>query len=310
MTIKDRPATRATAQASPGRRRHRWSPYLLIAPTVLLIAGFLLYPIGSVFYYSLQNYNVTQPYDDGFAGLDNFRHMFTDDPLFWQSLRTTVIWVVAQVILQLLLGLMLALIVNERFRARGVVRALVFSPWAVSGVLATGIWVLLYNPTTGAAHALSLLGIGSGDTAVLSQPTSAFLAVIVAELWRGVPFFAILILADLQTVPSDLYEAANTDGANRWQRFRFVTLPHLRGAIILTCLLRAVWEFNNVDLIYTMTGGGPADETTTLPLYVARQALTDFNFGYGSALTVVSFLILLVFSVTFLRVTKYNAEKD
>jgi multiple sugar transport system permease protein len=303
-------ASRVVPASAVNRPRRRWAPYLLIAPTVVLIAAFLIYPIGSIFYYSLQHYNVTRPYDNGFAGLDNFRRMFTDDPLFWRSLRTTVLWVAVQVALQLVLGMLLALIVNERFRGRGLMRALIFSPWAVSGVLATGIWVLLYNPTTGAGHVLAELGIGSGDTAVLSQPTSAFLAVVLAELWRGVPFFAILILADLQTVSGDLYEAANVDGATRWQRFVHVTLPHLRGAIILTCLLRAVWEFNNVDLIYTMTGGGPANSTTTLPLYVARQALTDLDFGYGSALTVVSFLILLVFSVVFLRTTKYNAEKD
>jgi multiple sugar transport system permease protein len=300
----------ASARAVRPRRRSAWAPYALIAPAVLLIVVFLVYPIGSVFYYSLQHDNLAQPYDNGFAGLSNFTQILFHDPLFWKSLRITGAWVGVQVLFQLVLGLMLALIVNETFRGRGLMRALVFSPWAVSGVLTTGIWVLLYNPTTGIAHVLSAIGLGSSGTAFLSRPTSAFIAVVLAELWRGVPFFAILILADLQSASKDLYEAAGVDGANRWQRFRYVTLPHLRSAIVLTCLLRAVWEFNNVDLLYTMTNGGPANATTTLPLYIVREAVTSLDFGYGSALTVVSFVILLVFSIVFLKVTKYNAGRE
>jgi multiple sugar transport system permease protein len=281
--------------------RARWTPYLLIAPTVLLMAVFLAYPIGSVVYYSLQHYNATRSWANGFAGLDNFRQMLLHDPLFWQSLGFSVRWVVVEVGLQLLLGLVLALIVNETFIGRGLARALVFSPWAVSGVLTTGIWILLYNPSTGIFQLL-----GSPGTAVLGDPSTVFPATVVAELWRGVPFFAILLLADLQGIPPDLYEAAEVDGANRWQRFRLVTLPHLRDAIVLSTLLRGVWEFNNVDLLYTLTGGGPADQTTTLPLYVARKAVDSHDFGYGSALTTAGFVVLLFVSVLYLRLSKFD----
>jgi multiple sugar transport system permease protein len=214
--------------------------------------------------------------------------------------------VIVEVDLQLLLGLVLALIVNETFIGRGVARALVFSPWAVSGVLTTGIWILLYNPSTGIFQQLASLGIGSQGTSVLGTPSTVFPATVVAELWRGVPFFAILLLADLQTIPRELYEAAEVDGASRWQRFRVVTLPHLRDAIVLSTLLRAVWEFNNVDLLYTLTGGGPADQTTTLPLYVARKAVDSHDFGYGSALTMAGFVVLLFVSVLYLRLSKFD----
>ena len=135
-----------------------------------------------------------------------------------------------------------------------------------------------------------------------------FPATVVTELWRGVPFFAILLLADLQTIPNDLYEAASVDGAGRWRRFVSVTLPHLRDAIVLSTLLRAVWEFNNVDLIYTLTGGGPANQTTTLPLYVARKAVDSHDFGYGSALTMAGFVILLFFSILYLRLSKFGSR--
>jgi multiple sugar transport system permease protein len=301
----------APAAGPPVRRRRRRAktPYLLIAPTVLLLGGLLAYPMVSVGYYALRHYNVTQPWNNGFAGLDNFRTMLFHDPVFWQSLRFSLSWVLAQVGLQLLLGLGLALIVNETFLGRSLARSLVFSPWAVSGVLTTGIWILIYNPATGVFRALSAVGIGDGGTSVLGDPKTVFPGVVVAELWRGVPFFAILLLAGLQTIPGDLYEAAHTDGAGRWRRFVHVTLPHLRDAIVLATLLRAVWEFNNVDLIYTLTGGGPAHQTTTLPVYIARTAVDSHDFGYGSALTTAGFAVLLFFSIVYLRLSKFGSER-
>jgi multiple sugar transport system permease protein len=295
--------------ARPRARRRPLAPYLLIAPTVLLLGGLLAYPIGSVLYYSLRFYNVTQPWDNGPAGLENFRRMLFHDPLFWQSLGFTARWVVAEVGLQLVLGLALALIVNETFVGRGLARALVFSPWAVSGVLTTGIWILLYSPSTGVFSYLADAGIGTHGTSVLAGTGSVFPAVVTAELWRGVPFFAILLLADLQSIPGELYDAASVDGAGRLRRFRYVTLPRLRAAIILATLLRAVWEFNNVDLLYTLTGGGPAQLTTTLPLYVAKNAVDDHDFGYGAALTTAGFAILLFCSLLYLRLSRFQLDR-
>lgn len=294
----------------PPRRARRGSrlPYLLIAPAALLMLGFIAYPVLSVLYYSLRHHNVTKPWRNGFAGFDNFVEIFTDDPLFWQSLAFSGKWVVTEVGLQLVFGLVLALLVNQTFLGRGLARALVFSPWAVSGVLTTTIWLLIYNPSTGLSRYLADAGIGEYGTSPLSDTGTVFWAAVLAELWRGVPFFAILILADLQSVPKDLYEAASVDGAGRLRRFRHITLPHLRDAIILSTLLRAVWEFNNVDLLYTLTGGGPAGATTTLPLYVANTGIDGYDFGYASALTTVAFVILLFFSILYLRLSKFGGD--
>ncbi|MDX8142434.1 sugar ABC transporter permease [Lentzea sp. BCCO 10_0061] len=289
-------------------RTRTWAPYALIAPTLVLMAVFLVYPIASVGWFSLRQHTVTQPWKNGFIGFENFRRMLFEDQLFWQSLAFSAKWVAVEVGLQLVLGLVLALIVNETFVGRALARSLVFSPWAVSGVLTTGIWILLYNPSTGIFQQLAQWGIGDPGTSVLGDPATVFPATVVTELWRGVPFFAILLLADLQTIPNDLYEAAAVDGAGRWRRFVSVTLPHLRDAIVLSTLLRAVWEFNNVDLIYTLTGGGPANQTTTLPLYVARKAVDSHDFGYGSALTMAGFVILLFFSVLYLRLSKFGSR--
>jgi len=309
MAVLEASARPAGTAAQPKRRRRseRWTPYWLIGPTVALIAVFLIYPIGNVVYYSLFKYNVTKPWANGFVGLGNYRQMLAD-PLFWNSLTFTTKWVVVEVVLQLVFGVLLALVINESFVGRALARALVFSPWAVSGVLTTTIWLLIYNPTTGFGRYLADFGIGEYGKSPLIDGSSAFWAAVLAELWRGVPFFAILILADLQSISGDLYEAAEVDGAGPVRKFWSITLPHLRNGIILTTLLRSIWEFNNVDLLYTLTGGGPGHATMTLPLYVARMAVDAKEFGYGSALTMSAFVILAVFSMIYLWSSRMGRE--
>ncbi|WP_261166687.1 carbohydrate ABC transporter permease [Microbacterium sp. Marseille-Q6965] len=297
-------------RSSAARWRRGATPWLLLSPVIVLMIAFIAVPVVSVFWDSLFQRKLSEPWNDGFVGLENYRRMLFDDPLFWPSLRFSAVWVVAEVGLQLVLGLIIALVVNETFRGRGAMRAIVFSPWAISGVLTTAIWILVYNPGTGVFRFLADLGIGTGTQAVLVNPDTVIPAVVVAELWRGVPFFAIMLLAELQSAPRELYEAAAVDGAGRIKRFFHVTLPHLKTAIVLTTLLRGVWEFNNVDLLLTMTNGGPADMTTTLPLYVAKLATVSHDFGYGSALTVFGFVILLIVSLVYLKLTAFQKEQD
>jgi multiple sugar transport system permease protein len=294
-------------QRKQNARLRRFYPYFLIGPAAVLTVVFLVYPVGSVFYYSLQHSNVTQPWNDGFAGLENFVAM-GEDALFWRSLTFTLQWVVVEVGLQFIFGLALALLINKSFIGRAIARSLVFSPWAVSGILTTTIWILIYNPSTGVGRYLADIGIGEYGVSLLSGSGTTFWAVVLAEMWKGIPFFAILILADLQSVSLELYESADVDGAGTWRKFLSITWPHIRQAVVVAGLLRAVWEFNNVDLLYTLTGGGPAGATTTLPLYVAQTAIHDRDFGYGSALTVVAFLILTFFSLVYLRITKSKED--
>ncbi|MDQ0676886.1 multiple sugar transport system permease protein [Arthrobacter pascens] len=294
-------------QRKNNARLRRLYPYFLIGPAAVLTLVFLVYPVGSVFYYSLQHSNVTQPWNDGFAGQDNFVAMGAD-PLFWRSLTFTLQWVVVEVGLQFIFGLALALLINKTFIGRALARSLVFSPWAVSGILTTTIWILIYNPSTGIGRYLADIGIGEYGVSLLSGSGTTFWAVVLAEMWKGIPFFAILILADLQSVSLELYESADVDGAGTLRKFLSITWPHIRQAVVIATLLRAVWEFNNVDLLYTLTGGGPAGATTTLPLYVAQTAIHDRDFGYGSALTVVAFMILTFFSLVYLRITKSKED--
>lgn len=280
-----------------------------ILPSFLIILGFLFYPIATVFYYSLQNYDVSAPYYNSFAGLDNFIKIFTQDEMFIPSLINSLKWVVSEVGLQLIFGMILALLLNQTFKFRGLARAVAFIPWAISGVLASVMWSMMFNEHMGVINDLLMkLGLIDEPMAFLASTSTAFGSVVIAELWRGIPFFAITLLASLQSIPNELYEAARVDGASRWKTFIYVTLPQLKNTIILTTLLRVVWEFNNVDLLFNLTGGGPAHSTTTLTMYIADLAVHGSNFGYGSALTVVSFGILLIFAILYLRLSRYEKE--
>lgn len=284
-------------------------PYACLAPAAAMIIAFVAWPVGTVFYYSLQIYNITEPWLNRFVGLENFTKIFTSDQIFRKSLVFSLKWVVAEVVLQLVLGLGVALLLNRTFRARGLFRALIFSPWAVAGVVVTATWTLMYQPLGGMLNTI-LMGAGLVDTPVqwLTDPQMVFGSVVLAELWRGVPFFTIMLLAGLQTIPPELYESASVDGAGRLQSFWRITLPLLKDTIILATLLRGVWEFNNVDVIYTMTGGGPGTATTTLPVYIVNQAVRYHHFGYGAALSVISFAILLVFAVGYLRLGRFGQQ--
>lgn len=284
-------------------------PYYFLAPAIVFLLLFMAYPTLNVFYYSLQNYATNKPYMQGFVGLDNIIKVLTQDSTFRTSLVISLKWVVTQVSLQLVFGLIIALVLNQTFRGRGVLRAIVFAPWAVSGVLTSMMWSLMYNENMGVINDLLMkLGIIDKGIAWISGYETSFAALTIAELWRGIPFFAIMLLAGLQSIPFEEYEACAVDGGTRWSKFLYITLPHLKETIVLSTLLRAVWEFNNVDVIYNLTGGGPVNSTMTLTMYVTQTAIRDSNFGYGSAIAVVSFVILAVFATVYIKLTGFAEE--
>ncbi|WPC09620.1 sugar ABC transporter permease [Globicatella sp. PHS-GS-PNBC-21-1553] len=286
------------------------TPYLLLLPSFIMIVAFLFYPMGTVFYYSFQHYDISAPFYDGFAGLDNYIKIFTKDKLFYSSLINSVKWVVSEVGLQLVFGLIFALLLNEKFKFRGFARTVTFLPWAISGVLTSVMWMLMYNEHIGVFNdILRKLGLINKNISFLSSTNSAFISVVIAELWRGIPFFAVTLLAGLQNIPDELYEAAKVDGATWIDELKNITLPQLKNTIVLTTLLRIVWEFNNVDLLYNLTGGGPANSTMTYAMYIANTAVKGSNFGYGSALTVIGFSILTIVALIYLKLSNYN-EKE
>ncbi len=293
------------------RRQWAWmQPYILVLPTVFLIVAFLFYPILNVFWLSTQYHVLNRPYLDGFIGLKNFQKIFTD-PVVVETFLNSLKWVGSEVSLQLLFGLVLALLLKRSFKGKGLFRSLLFLPWTMAGVLVSMLWSLMYYQSIGVLNDLLMrLHLIAHPIAWTANMGTAFWSVIVAELWRGIPFFTIMLLASLQSIPEEYYEACRVDGGGPVTSFLHITLPHLKNTIVLTTLLRAVWEFNSVDLILNLTNGGPIYETSTLMVYIANTAIQQGDFGYGSALSVFAFIILLVFAAGYLKLSNFGMDGE
>ncbi|MDQ8736200.1 sugar ABC transporter permease [Paenibacillus sp. LHD-38] len=285
------------------------TPYYFLSPVIVLMLAFVAYPILNVFYYSLQHYNPVTPGANGLIWFNNYIELFKNDKTFWPSLIVSAKWVFFVVSIQFILGLVCALVLNSKFKGRGFMRSITFAPWALSGVMIAIIWSLIFNQHIGVLNDfLMKIGIINEPVAWLANQSSVFGSVVVAEVWGGVPFFAIALLAQLQSVPNELYESCEIDGGNSIAKFRFITFPFLKDTIILTTLLRAVWEFSTVDLIFVLTGGGPMNMTSTLSVYLTNVAFKTSNFGYGSAIGVVTFFIMLICSLVYLKLNKLTEE--
>ena len=287
-------------------------PYILVAPTLIVIGAILLYPMFKGLVMSSQNYVLTRPVpaDERFVGFGNYIAMF-QDPVFWISLKKTFWWVVISVSFQLLLGLGTALLLNEKFRLRALARGLILIPWVMPSVVSGLMWAWIFDGTFGLMNdVLTKLGIITQNIAWLGNSKTAFPVVIMTNIWKGFPFFAISILAGLQSIPKDLYEASEIDGAGVWRRFLTVTLPHLKPVIITTTVLRLIWTANTTDLIFTMTSGGPGYSTHVLALYTYLKAWSELDFGYSSTMAIFLMLLLLIFIGIYMRLINKDKESD
>jgi multiple sugar transport system permease protein len=296
------PSLASAESAGPAAsRRRRINPaYAFTLPAIGLLAVVLLVPLGHVIYLSVQT-------DAGggemvFSGLSNYSR-FVDDPLFWNALRNTAVFTVGSVTLHLLLGMAAALLLNRQIRGRTVFRIIALVPWMFSSVVVAVLWNWMYSPQFGVINdILDRLGFHSAaEVAWLGDLDLALPAVIFANAWRGFPFVMIMVLAGLQTIPREQYEAADVDGASGLAAFRYVTLPHLRFVIGIAVILDSIWTFRYFDLIQVMTRGGPANATEVLVTFVYRNSFEYFKFGYASAIAVITFLILLGFTLVYVR---------
>jgi multiple sugar transport system permease protein len=295
---------------SRGRRPRRFDalPYVLLSPAVLATLALVFLPMMQAVVTSTYHDILWKPRDVRFIGLDNYLAV-ARDPVAWSSLGRTLLWIGLTVPLQLLLGMAAALLLNQRFWWRGVARSLILIPWALPSVVIALMWSWMYQPQVGLFNDL-LLRVGLVSEAVpwLAQPGTALYAIILALVWQGFPFFAIMILAGLQAIPSALYEAAAIDGATAWQQFREVTLPGLKGVLVTAVMLRLIWVANSIDVIVVMTGGGPGYATHTLPLYAFKRTYGSMDFGYGTALAVTFSVLLLGLIVIYLRRVGKNLQ--
>ncbi|WP_414619072.1 carbohydrate ABC transporter permease [Calothrix sp. CCY 0018] len=278
------------------RSREQKTALILLIPAMLLLLLVFGYPIVRAFWLSLFTKNLGTQLQPVFSGLDNYGRMMGDGR-FWQSFLVTTIFTSASVISELLLGLIVALVLNQQFFGRGLVRTTAILPWALPTALIGLAWAWIFNDQYGVANdILQRLGFIQDGINWLGNPTLAMIAVVVADVWKTTPFISILLLAGLQSISADLYEAHSIDGASPWQSFTQITLPLLIPQILIAVLFRFAQAFGIFDLISVMTGGGPGGATEVVSLYIYSTIMRYLDFGYGAALVVVTFM-LLIFAV-------------
>ena len=274
-------------------------PWLLLAPALTATVLLVLAPVAETIWLSLHDVILFRPRVRPFVGLANYAALAVD-PVFWESLGHSLIWVIVGVGLQFLIGLGAALLLNRNFPWRGVARALVIVPWALPSVIIGLVWTWMLDFNLGLINQVGVrFGLISAPIPWMAQPGTAMAAVILAVVWQGFPFFCVTLLAGLQAIPREQYEAAAIDGAGRIASFWNVTVPGLAPVIATALLLRMIWVANSLDLILVMTGGGPGTATQTLPLYAFLRAWSGANYGYGSALAVVLTLLLLTVVIVY-----------
>ncbi|OKH37087.1 sugar ABC transporter permease [[Phormidium ambiguum] IAM M-71] len=276
------------------KRREQRTGWILIFPALLVLLFVYGYPIIRAFWLSLFTQNLGTELQPVFSGFDNYIRM-AGDGRFWQSFWTTSVFTISAVLLELLLGLGIALVLNEAFRGRSLVRTAAIIPWALPTALIGLAWAWIFNDQFGIVNDI-LLRLGLIKTGInwLGEPTLALVSVIIADVWKTTPFISILLLAGLQSISPDLYEAHSIDGATPWQSFYKITLPLLMPQILIALLFRFAQSFGVFDLIAVMTGGGPGGATEVVSLYIYATVMRYLDFGYGSALVVVTFLLLIL----------------
>jgi len=277
----------------PIRRKHDLYPYALLTPAVAGAVAIIFIPMLSSFVLSFMNYVLHRPQDHAFVFLDNYRKALSDG-VFQLAVRNTFIWIIGVISLQVSLGFVTALFLNRQFAWRGVARALILIPWVTPSVITALMWRFMLDGNTGIINDLLVrVGILQEYVPWLAMSSTALPAVMVALMWQGFPFFAVMILAGLQAIPTELYEVADVDGAKTYQKFFRITLPLVMPVLLTTILLRTIWVANSLDIIFIMTGGGPGYSSYTLPLYSYIRAYRGLDFGYAATIAVYLTILLI-----------------
>lgn len=273
----------------------------LVLPAVLAVLIVLAVPFFYSLLLSFQRYDLSRPQTNAFIWFTNYANLLSD-PYFLNSLRVTLVFALVSMALELVLGIGIALVLNERFRGRGLLRGLIILPWALPSIVNAAMWQWIYNADYGALNALlHQLGLIEEYRVWLADPGWAMALLILANVWKETPFTAILVLAGLQGIPDALYEAAKVDGASVLQRLTQITLPLLRPVIIVAALLQVIWSFQTFELVYVVTQGGPFGSTEILPVRIYATTFRSLRFGYGASMAYLTGLILIVPAFFYIR---------
>ncbi|CAI9418830.1 carbohydrate ABC transporter permease [Nocardioides sp. T2.26MG-1] len=300
-----READRPWARQGAGQHEGRFA-LLLLLPAAVVVFGVVIWPVVRTLVVSLYDVDSAMPGSYPFVGLDNYVRVFQDDR-FYTVLGHTMYFTLVSTFLELALGIAVALLLNAPLRARWLWRSIVVLPWALPTIVNGALWRWIYNGQYGALNGLlDTLGISETPTQWLGEPFLALNMVIIADVWKNTSIVVFFILAGLQTIPSDLYEAARVDGAGPWRAFWRLTIPMLAPSIAVVLILRTIEAFKVFDIIYVMTGGGPASGTQTIAFYTYLQAFSNQLFGYGAALAYLIVLAVFALAMVYLRILKQN----
>jgi trehalose/maltose transport system permease protein len=298
------PAPRKRHRRGALQRRQTRLAWLLLLPSLVVVALVAIYPLGKTVYQSFTNAEFLALEPAKWVGLQNYRDLWHDQ-LFRDSVWTTVKFTLITVTFEFVLGLIIALVVNSSFKGRGLMRAVMLVPWAIPTVVAAQMWKWMLDDTFGVVNDAGMkLNVLSHPHAWISEPSTALASVCAVDIWKTTPFVALLLLAGLQVIPQDLYEAAEVDGATVLQQFRKITLPLLAPAILVTLIFRTLDALRVFDVFYVFFGNRP--DTQTMAIYDQSTIVGDGYVGYGAAISVAIFLIIALFVViyvTFMRVS-------
>jgi multiple sugar transport system permease protein len=263
----------------------------------------IVYPFIDAIWISFTDKYALQE-DIAFVGIDNYKHLF-QDPEYWHSFWNGLVWTSSCVALEITIGTCIALLLHQKFKGRSVIRGMVLFPYLVPTIVATLVWQWMFNGVYGILnHALMSLGLINSPILWLGTPLYAMMSCILVTVWKFFPFVVIVVLARLQTIPQELYEAAKVDGATSWRCFWDITLPQLKSVMVIVLLLRGLWTYKNFDVIYLLTRGGPIGSTQHLPILAYNTAIGNMDMGLAAAIAVTIFIFLLILSMLYLRIAE------
>lgn len=284
------------------KNKKKFMPYMFLMPAALFMALVFLYPLYLTFTYSLLDISMINP-QSKFIGLENFKILFNSVD-FMKSIGRTLKWTLYSVSIKVFAGLVLALLLSKNLFGVKIYRVLLLISWAIPQTVSAIIWGWIYDGNYGYLnYILCKTGIISQNLSWLGERKLAFVATVINDAWAGIPFMALVFLAGIQSIPPSLYEAARVDGANGFQKLFFITLPQLKNILLVASTLTFIWTFNSFNIIWVLTKGGPVDATETLVIKIYRQAFGKFDMGLSSAMAVVVFLILMLLSTAYWKLT-------
>ncbi|GAA0804973.1 sugar ABC transporter permease [Clostridium sp. AF19-22AC] len=287
------------------KKRDEKSGYLFILPATLMLLGVNIYPLVRGIMLAFTNRNFLYPKKTKIVGLKNFIEIIFRDKEFWGVLGFTFFFAIASVVIIYLIGLCIALLINREFKGKNFFRALFLLPWVIPSVVAANSWIWMMNDQTGFINTtLMKWGVIKEPILFLATKHAAQLSAIMVNAWKSFPFMLLVLLAAMQNIDHGLYESARIDGASRFQCFRYITMPMIKGISVVSTVLMMIWSFNNFENVYLLTRGGPARATMNISIYTYNLAFYRNQWGYASAVAVVMMIIMFALSYVYRRLLR------